>query len=63
MNYFWHIFNILFILGTIGMIIGGAVKVSQKDYYYVYLIVAGFILFLFSVRYYYLISHDIYNFW
>ena len=45
------------------MIIGGAVKVSQKEYNYVYLIVSGCILFLFSVRYYYLISHDIYNFW
>jgi len=59
MNYFWHIFNIVFILGTISMIIVGAVKVSQKEYYYVYLIVLGCIWFLFSVRHYYLIFHEI----
>jgi hypothetical protein len=45
MNYFWHIFYIVFILSGIGMIIGGAVKVSQKEYYYVYLITLGCLFF------------------
>jgi hypothetical protein len=58
MNYFWYIFYIVFILSGIGMIIGGAVKVSHKEYYYVYLITLGCLFFLFSVRYYYLTFDD-----